>query len=491
MRSLPLVYLYLKSAAILLSSLASIWPSVSLVRAGISSFASNDSDIPSDFIRQPLLALMHSEYLSHSPSPSSHASSLLRAVIIDPIPSALSAIKVPVNPPAGTPRGPSRCTPTPPPPPYLAPTYKLCGLDDSPIGSSDADSTTPAYERLDPLDKQLNMYYKNFSPSERKTFFEMHYNTDVANHGAADKEIPITLMKDMESWLSTVDMELMTEWFMRIRAGVVKFATGAGDARSISNLRLLDHALSTAQHSALYKQLAVHNYTLQLIFKDTPRCAWRHSTDQTLTCCNRPRTTFSTLRVPQAHIVKSLLTPAFACTAQCGPRQRYFNKMSEVFFLVSDSGRTNMYIVLKKCAHGVVEMRARAAFCPAQISRKGLNEGVAIEIIRPDSDGQLDERRLKREAEVWALLDHRVWALLNHRNLVPFLGISDEVGPWPGLVSPYYELGHVGKFVREHPEADRPRMAVDVASGLEYLLTPTWDCSRRLGSRDSGFVTRR
>ncbi|KAJ7140291.1 hypothetical protein C8R43DRAFT_1018169 [Mycena crocata] len=58
------------------------------------------------------------------------------------------------------------------------------------------------------VDKQLNIYYQNFSPSERKTFFEMHYNTDVANHGAADKEIPITLMKDMESWLSTVDMVL-------------------------------------------------------------------------------------------------------------------------------------------------------------------------------------------------------------------------------------------------------------------------------------------
>ncbi|KAJ7133714.1 hypothetical protein C8R43DRAFT_1133252 [Mycena crocata] len=123
---------------------------VSLAGAShISSFVFNDSDNLSAFIRQPLLVLMHCEYPSLSPS--SHASSILRAVIVDPTPSAPSAIAVPVNPPniLGSPPGPCSCTPTPPP--YPAPAYKLCGLDNSPLGSSDAESTAPAYERLDPL----------------------------------------------------------------------------------------------------------------------------------------------------------------------------------------------------------------------------------------------------------------------------------------------------------------------------------------------------
>ncbi|KAJ7140293.1 hypothetical protein C8R43DRAFT_1018174 [Mycena crocata] len=104
-------------------------------------------DSLSVFVHQPLFALMHSRCLSLSPS--SHASSILRAVIVNPTPSTPSAITVPVNLPAGSARGPSCCTPTSPP--YSALAYKLFGLDDSPIGSSDVESTTPAYERLDPL----------------------------------------------------------------------------------------------------------------------------------------------------------------------------------------------------------------------------------------------------------------------------------------------------------------------------------------------------
>ncbi|KAJ7103766.1 kinase-like domain-containing protein [Mycena epipterygia] len=70
-------------------------------------------------------------------------------------------------------------------------------------------------------------------------------------------------------------------------------------------------------------------------------------------------------------------------------------------------------------------------------------------------------KQLKREMEVWAPL--------NHKNLVPLFGISDDFGPCPALISPLYPLGHVGSFLNNHPEADRKKLVLGVASGLEYL----------------------
>ncbi|KAJ7133712.1 hypothetical protein C8R43DRAFT_1133250 [Mycena crocata] len=57
------------------------------------------------------------------------------------------------------------------------------------------------------VDNQLALL-KNLSALERKTLCEIHYTTDIELYGAADSEIPITLMKDMQSWLTTVDMVL-------------------------------------------------------------------------------------------------------------------------------------------------------------------------------------------------------------------------------------------------------------------------------------------
>jgi len=77
-----------------------------------------------------------------SPSPSSHASSILRAILQPPGPSA-----VPVKlAPADACDAASSVDDTPSPR-----VYRLYGLDDSTIGSSDGDSVEPAYKRLEPL----------------------------------------------------------------------------------------------------------------------------------------------------------------------------------------------------------------------------------------------------------------------------------------------------------------------------------------------------
>ncbi|KAJ7472653.1 TKL/TKL-ccin protein kinase, partial [Mycena latifolia] len=90
---------------------------------------------------------------------------------------------------------------------------------------------------------------------------------------------------------------------------------------------------------------------------------------------------------------------------------------------------------------------------------------VAIKMIRmsDDGSGQVEEimRRLKREADVWARL--------KHRNVLPFIGVCDDIAPWPVLVSPFYKFGHVGTYLKKHPSTNRQDLVRGVASGLQYL----------------------
>ncbi|KAJ7103769.1 kinase-like domain-containing protein [Mycena epipterygia] len=87
---------------------------------------------------------------------------------------------------------------------------------------------------------------------------------------------------------------------------------------------------------------------------------------------------------------------------------------------------------------------------------------VAIKMIFSDHDAQSKAAsKIKREAGVWARL--------KHKNLVPFLGISDDIALWPVLISPFYELGHLGSFLSNHLEANRQNIVLGVASGLECL----------------------
>ncbi|KAJ7898547.1 kinase-like domain-containing protein, partial [Mycena olivaceomarginata] len=37
------------------------------------------------------------------------------------------------------------------------------------------------------------------------------------------------------------------------------------------------------------------------------------------------------------------------------------------------------------------------------------------------------------------------------------------------LISSFYKFGHVGKYISKHPGADRERLALDIASGLQFL----------------------
>ncbi|KAF8192271.1 kinase-like domain-containing protein [Mycena galopus ATCC 62051] len=90
---------------------------------------------------------------------------------------------------------------------------------------------------------------------------------------------------------------------------------------------------------------------------------------------------------------------------------------------------------------------------------------VAIKMIRISNDGsgQLEEmlRRLKREVDVWSRL--------RHKNLLPFIGVCEDLAPSPLLISPFYKFGHIGTYIRKHPDPDRQELAKGVASGLQFL----------------------
>jgi serine/threonine protein kinase len=56
-------------------------------------------------------------------------------------------------------------------------------------------------------------------------------------------------------------------------------------------------------------------------------------------------------------------------------------------------------------------------------------------------------QRLRREVDVWSRL--------KHKNILPFIGICDDLAPTPVLISPFYKFGHVGTYLRKHPDINR------------------------------------
>jgi len=73
-------------------------------------------------------------------------------------------------------------------------------------------------------------------------------------------------------------------------------------------------------------------------------------------------------------------------------------------------------------------------------------------------------KRLNRET--------RVWNQLNDLNVLPFLGISNDVGGEgspPALITPLCTNGHVLNYLSHTPDASRLNLVKGVAKGLQYL----------------------
>nr|GAT49249.1 glycoside hydrolase family 76 protein [Mycena chlorophos] len=89
---------------------------------------------------------------------------------------------------------------------------------------------------------------------------------------------------------------------------------------------------------------------------------------------------------------------------------------------------------------------------------------VAIKLLRLIDNSSQNEATLRRmDREV------RVWSTIAHPNILPFLGVCNDLASWPVLVSPFCEFGHIGDYLARFPDADRHALTVGAATGLEYL----------------------
>ncbi|KAL5641772.1 hypothetical protein ACGC1H_002025 [Rhizoctonia solani] len=89
---------------------------------------------------------------------------------------------------------------------------------------------------------------------------------------------------------------------------------------------------------------------------------------------------------------------------------------------------------------------------------------VAIKAWRTDALDRCRYKTLKRAAR-----ELFYWSRMDHRNIHPLMGVIVFKDRYLGMVSEWMENGHLHKYLKGHPDADRYRLCVDVASGLEYM----------------------
>jgi len=76
-------------------------------------------------------------------------------------------------------------------------------------------------------------------------------------------------------------------------------------------------------------------------------------------------------------------------------------------------------------------------------------------------------RKVSELLEEWS----RIEAECKHRNICAFYGCVQGWGQLPSPVIPYFKNGNVVKYVKDHPDADRMTLLVDIATGLAWLHT--------------------
>jgi hypothetical protein len=84
-------------------------------------------------------------------------------------------------------------------------------------------------------------------------------------------------------------------------------------------------------------------------------------------------------------------------------------------------------------------------------------------------------QRFQRQVEIWRTLRHpSILQLLGIASIGDFVySVCDASAQVPGIdqyrsiqVSPYTEFGHVTRFLKAHPDADRVLLLSEIASGV-------------------------
>ncbi|KAJ7591265.1 hypothetical protein C8J56DRAFT_558457 [Mycena floridula] len=61
------------------------------------------------------------------------------------------------------------------------------------------------------------------------------------------------------------------------------------------------------------------------------------------------------------------------------------------------------------------------------------------------------------------------WADLKHPNVLEIFGISSDGADPLYMITPYQSCGNVRQFLRRNPSADRPKLVLDVALGMQFI----------------------
>ncbi|KAJ7662980.1 kinase-like domain-containing protein [Mycena rosella] len=79
------------------------------------------------------------------------------------------------------------------------------------------------------------------------------------------------------------------------------------------------------------------------------------------------------------------------------------------------------------------------------------------------------ERETLERTSRYLYQEARIWRQLDHPNILPFLGISLDLGLSPALISPYCAAGPIMKYLHNNDQTKRLQMVIGVANGLNYL----------------------
>ncbi|CUA75823.1 putative WD repeat-containing protein alr2800 [Nostoc sp, PCC 7120] [Rhizoctonia solani] len=89
---------------------------------------------------------------------------------------------------------------------------------------------------------------------------------------------------------------------------------------------------------------------------------------------------------------------------------------------------------------------------------------VAIKAWRTNALGNCDYKTLKRAAR-----ELYCWSRMDHPNIHRLQGVIMLRGQYLGMVSEWMDNGNLHEYIRKHPDADRFKLCVDIALGLEYM----------------------
>ncbi|RXW24935.1 hypothetical protein EST38_g899 [Candolleomyces aberdarensis] len=94
---------------------------------------------------------------------------------------------------------------------------------------------------------------------------------------------------------------------------------------------------------------------------------------------------------------------------------------------------------------------------------------IAVKILRT----YVQEPEYVQERNKKLIREAKVWSRFSHKHVVPFFGISFDVGRGqpgaPALICPYYSNGNLTEYLKANPKANVIKLLSEAASAVWYL----------------------